>query len=92
MVEDDRVADVADHHAVMVDDHDALGLFIQAAAFNEVGGMGVHNDQQGVVGEHRLGLLGGNKDVFSLRLFDVVHQHAREGLLPVDHHIGRLAQ
>ena len=37
MVEDDRVADVADHHAVMVDDHDALGLFIQAAAFNEVG-------------------------------------------------------
>ena len=46
VVEQQRVVDMADRHAVVIDDNNALALFVDFLAFQQALLVGIHHDQQ----------------------------------------------
>ena len=63
MVDQRRVVDVAHRHAVVVDDDDALALFVDLLAFQQALLVGIDDDQQRIRRDDVERLIGGDKVV-----------------------------
>ena len=76
VVEDHRIVDKVHDLPVMVNDHHLPGILVQIHAFHKILAVGIHHDQQGLLGHlgQRCGHVNGQVDILRLH--------------PVDQHLG----
>ena len=75
VVKNNGVLDMLHHHAVVVDNHSPLAVFVQIPAFHKALGMGVHDNQKGTVRNQGKGLPG-DKNIPVLPAFSTVSTRA----------------
>ena len=84
MVDQRRVVDVAHRHAVMVDDDDALALFVDLLAFQQALLVGIDDDQQRIRRDDVERLIGCDKVVALACIKKSLEQRPGERSLAVD--------
>ena len=84
MVEQQRVVDMADRHAVVIDDNNALTLFVDFLAFQQALLVGIHHNQQRAGRDNIQGLVRQDEVVFLACIDESLQQRACQSGVAVD--------
>ena len=88
VAEHQRIIDIVNGAAVVVDHDHALALVVQLRAFERGFEVGVHDDQQCFGGDALDGVLRRDKNMAVQPLIGIIDQHARHGGVAVDNDLG----